>query len=78
MKLLQQTCLTLALALGAATTAQAAAFICPYILPDQPDMSGSYEVDNATDEVDAMNQTIAWIYETHGPVALQVKCYPKP
>jgi len=77
MKLLQQAALATALALGAASTAQAATFNCAYIITDEPGSSGWHSEEAGTEQ-DAINQSIAWIYDTFGPVGFQVKCYQQP
>ncbi len=76
MKLLQQAALAISLALGTAATAQAATFNCAYII-DEPADSGWHSVE-AENQEDAINQTIAWIYDTFGPVGFEVKCYEQP
>ncbi|WP_295573309.1 hypothetical protein [Stenotrophomonas maltophilia] len=77
MKLLQQAALAAALVLGSAATAQAATFNCAYTITSEPGDSGFYAVEADTQQ-DAINQTIAWIYDTFGPVGFQVKCYQQP
>ncbi|WP_312709886.1 hypothetical protein [Stenotrophomonas sp.] len=77
MKLLQQAALAAALVLGSAATAQAATFNCAYIITSEPGGSGFYGVEADTQQ-DAINQTIAWLHDTFGPVGFQVKCYPQP
>ncbi|AWH50317.1 hypothetical protein C1925_14735 [Stenotrophomonas sp. SAU14A_NAIMI4_5] len=74
MKLLQQATLAIALALGTAATAQAATFNCAYIITSEPGSSGFHSVEADTQQ-DAINQAIAWIQDTFGPVGFQVKCY---
>ncbi|AWH38001.1 hypothetical protein C1929_15165 [Stenotrophomonas sp. ZAC14D1_NAIMI4_6] len=77
MKLLQQAALAVSLALGIAATAQAATFNCAYIITDEPGSSG-WHSEEADTEQNAINQTIAWIYDTFGPVGFEVKCYQQP
>ncbi|AWH54209.1 hypothetical protein C1924_13975 [Stenotrophomonas sp. ESTM1D_MKCIP4_1] len=77
MKLLRRTLLSLALVLGTTTAAQAATFNCAYIITSEPGSSGWHTVESDRQD-DALNQTIAWIYETFGPVGFQLKCYQQP
>lgn len=77
MKLLQQALLATTLALCGVASAQAATFNCAYIITGEPGNSGFHTVEADTQQ-DAINQTIAWIYDTFGPVGFEMKCYQQP
>lgn len=77
MKPLHKALAALAITLGTATAAQAATFHCAYLLTDDPGNAGFHTVE-ADSQQDALNQTIAWIYDSYGPVGFQLKCYRQP
>lgn len=74
MKILQRAALVLAMS-AAVATAQAAPFSCAYAITsgDSAGASAVHAVD-ATNDIDATNQTIAWIYRTFGAVGFEVRC----
>ncbi|WMJ70032.1 hypothetical protein [Stenotrophomonas sp. 24(2023)] len=77
MKPLHKALAALAITLGTATAAQAATFHCNYLLSNDTGSSGFHTVE-ADSQQDALNQTIAWIYDNYGPVGFQLACYPQP
>jgi len=70
--------LGLTLSVGLTSAAQAAPYLCDYQLTSGPNEGtvGVFEPD-AEDQTDAVNQAMAWIYATFGPVGFSVSCRPQ-